>query len=76
MDSVTLEEEFKSIEDILKKLEKDDIGIEEALELYTKGKASVEICKKKIDMVEKEVLKVSDDGSLSSFEENNEELPF
>ena len=68
MDSFTLDDKFKSIEEILKKLEKDDIGIEEALELYTNGKVLVEQCKEKIDMVEKEVQKINPDQSLEKFE--------
>ncbi len=69
MDNVTLEEKFESIEKILKELEKDHIGIEEALELYTKGKVYVEECRNKIDMVEKQVLKVNPDGEVSEFDE-------
>ena len=69
MDSVSLDEKFKSIEEILKELEKDDIAIEDALELYTKGKVAVEECKNKIDMIEKEVKKINPDGSISSFDE-------
>ncbi len=69
MDSVSLDEKFKSIEEILKELEKDDIAIEDALELYTKGKVAVEECKNKIDMIEKEVKKINPDGSVSSFDE-------
>lgn len=68
MDSVTIEEKFKNIEEILKELEKDDIAIEDALDLYTKGKVAVEECKNKIDMIEKEVLKINPDGSTSPFE--------
>jgi exodeoxyribonuclease VII small subunit len=69
MDSVSLEEKFKSIEEILKELEKDDIAIEDALDLYTKGKVAVEECKNKIDMIEKEVKKINPDGTVSSFDE-------
>ena len=69
MDSVSLDEQFKSIEGILKKLEKEDIAIEDALDLYTKGKIAVKECKNKIDMIEKEVKKINPDGTVSSFDE-------
>ena len=69
MDSVKLDEKFKSIEGIIKELERDDIGIEEALDLYTKGKVAVEECKNKIDMVEKEVMKINTDGTQTPFDE-------
>lgn len=69
MDSVSLDEQFKSIEGILKELEKEDIAIEDALDLYTKGKIAVKECKSKIDMIEKEVKKINPDGTVSSFDE-------
>lgn len=69
MDSVSLDEQFKSIEGILKELEKEDIAIEDALDLYTKGKIAVKECKNKIDMIEKEVKKINPDGTVSSFDE-------
>ncbi|MBO4347662.1 MAG: exodeoxyribonuclease VII small subunit [Lachnospiraceae bacterium] len=68
MDSFKLEDKFKSIEEILKELEKDDIAIEDALELYAKGKVAIEECKSKIDMVEKEVLKINPSGEVTSFD--------
>ena len=68
MDAVTIDEKIKSVEEILKELEKDDIAIEDALDLYTKGKVAIEECKNKIDMIEKEVLKINPDGSTSSFD--------
>lgn len=69
MDAVTIDEKIKSVEEILKELEKDDIAIEDALDLYTKGKVAIEDCKNKIDMIEKEVLKINPDGSTSSFDD-------
>ena len=68
MDSVSLDEKFKEIEALLKELEKEDIAIEDALDLYTKGKIAVKECKNKIDMIEKEVKKVNPDGTVSSFD--------
>ena len=69
MDSVSLDEQFKSIEGILKELEKEDIAFEDALDLYTKGKIAVKECKNKIDMIENEVKKINPDGTVSSFDE-------
>ncbi|SDJ53463.1 Exodeoxyribonuclease VII small subunit [Lachnospiraceae bacterium G41] len=69
MDAVTIDEKIKSVEEILKELEKDDIAIEDALDLYTKGKVAIEECRNKIDMIEKEVLKINPDGSTSSFDD-------
>ena len=69
MDAVTIDEKIKSVEEILIELEKDDIAIEDALDLYTKGKIAIEECNNKIDMIEKEVLKINPDGTTSSFDD-------
>ena len=42
MDAVKIDEKINYVEEILKKLEKDDIAIEDALDLYTKGKVAIE----------------------------------
>ena len=55
MDAVKIDEKINYVEEILKKLEKDDIAIEE--------------CKNKIDMIEKEVLKINPDGSTSPLDD-------
>ena len=39
------------------------------MDLYTKGKVAVEECKNKIDMVEKEVMKINPDGTQTPFDE-------
>lgn len=69
MDAVKIDEKINYVEEILKKLEKDDIEIEDALDLYTKGKVAIEECKNKIDMIEKEVLKINPDGSTSPLDD-------
>lgn len=69
MDNVTVEKQFENIETLLKELERDDIGIEEALEKYTTAKKLIDETKEKIDMVEKEVLKLLPDGETVPFDE-------
>lgn len=74
MDNITVDEKFKEIEMLIKELEKEDIGIEEALDKYTKAKVLIEECRGKIDTVEKEVLKLMPSGETEPF--GSEELPF
>ena len=50
MNAEKLDEKLTALESIVKELEKEDIPIEEALDLYAKGKVTVEECKNKIDM--------------------------
>ena len=68
MNAEKLDEKLNVLESIVKELEKEDIPIEKALDLYAKGKVTVEECKNKIDMIEKEVLKINSDGEMSTFE--------
>lgn len=65
---MTLDEQFASIENILKELERDDIGIEEALEKYTQAKQMTKDAANKIDMVEKAVLELSPCGDVEVFD--------
>ncbi len=76
MDSNSLEEKFQSIETIIANLEKDDIPLETALEDYAKAKVMIEECKSKIDMVEKEVLKLTKGNDVVAFNNSEDELPF
>lgn len=65
--TVTLEENFTAIEEILAELEKDDISIEEAFDKYSKGMELLKQCDQSIDKVEKKVRKLMDDGKTEEF---------
>lgn len=73
MDNNSLESKFEAIEEIINNLTKDDIPLEKALEEYAKAKVMIEECKSKIDMVEKEVLKLNPSGETEVFDDV---LPF
>lgn len=72
MDNKSLEDKFQNIEAIIQNLEKDDIPLEKALEDYAKAKVMIEECKSTIDMVEKEVLKLTNGNETVPFDE----MPF
>ena len=65
----TLEEDFRKLETILKDMEKEDIGIEDAFAKYAEGMQLIKSCNERIDRVEKKVLKLSDDLKLEDFDE-------
>lgn len=65
----TLEEDFRKLETILKEMEKEDIGIEDAFAKYAEGMQLIKSCNERIDRVEKKVLKLSDDLKLEDFDE-------
>ena len=63
----TLEENFERLEQVISILEKEDVPLEEALRAYQKGMGIVKLCNDEIDRVEKQVLKLTEDGCLEEF---------
>lgn len=65
---LTLEENFRQIEEIIGLLEDDDISLEEAFQAYGRGMGLLKRCNDQLDRVEKQVLKLTDDGQLEEFD--------
>lgn len=63
-DKPGLEENFAKLEDIISKLESEDISLEDAFTAYSNGMAVLKECNEQIDKVEKQVLKLSARGDL------------
>ncbi len=60
----TLEENFAKLEEIIAGLEREDVPLEEAFAAYSEGMAVLKICNEQIDRVEKQVLKLNEQGGL------------
>lgn len=65
--SGSLEENFNQLEQLVRLLEADDISLEEAFNAYSRGMEVLKNCNDQIDMVEKQVLKLSAGGQLETF---------
>ena len=65
---MTIEETFSAIEAAIRHLEDEDISLEDSFEEYKKGIELIEQCSRRIDMVEKKVLKLSENGETDEFE--------
>lgn len=63
----TLDETFERLEAAIGLLEQDDISLEESFRVYKEGMKLIQSCNEKIDKVEKEVLKLNEDGKLEEF---------
>ena len=63
----TLEQTLERLEDLIGKLEQEDISLEESFKLYKEGMKLVKSCNDRIDKVEKEVLKLNENGELDEF---------
>lgn len=70
----TLEENFARLENTMEQLEREDIPLEEAFQAYSEGMAILKQCNEQIDRVEKQVLKLSENGQLEEF--NNGSIDF
>lgn len=66
-EKLTLEQSFALLEDITKALEDPKTTLEDSFALYEEGMQLLRAAEKKIDLVEKKVLQLSDDGSASPF---------
>ena len=64
---LTLEQTFERLEDTISKLQQEDISLEESLRLYKEGMRLIQSCNDRIDSVEKEVLKLNENGELDEF---------
>lgn len=65
--SITIEEAFENLDDILEQLEDRDITLEDSFKKYNKGMELLKYCNDKIDTVEKQMLQIDDNGELNEF---------
>lgn len=65
--TLSLEDAFAQIEEVIRRLETEDITLEESFSAYNQGMALLAKCNENIDRVEKKVLKVNEDGGLDEF---------
>lgn len=62
-----LEEQFQSLEEIVNRLEREEISLEESFQLYYRGMELLKKCNKAIDTVEKKVLMLDENGETHEF---------
>jgi exodeoxyribonuclease VII small subunit len=64
---LTIEQTFEKLEDTIAKLQGEDVSLEDSFKLYKEGMKLVKSCNDKIDKVEKQVLKLNENGELDEF---------
>lgn len=57
-----IEENFAKLEEIIQRLEGGEVSLEEAFAAYSDGMRLVKACNDQIDRVEKQVLKLTEEG--------------
>lgn len=65
--SKTLEEAFQELDRIAQQLEDREISLEDSFHLYSQGMQLLRYCSGKLDMVEKKMLQMNEDGTLHEF---------
>lgn len=61
---LSIEENFAKLEETIQKLEDGEISLEEAFACYSEGMKLIKDCNDQIDRVEKQVLKLTEEGAL------------
>ncbi|MBR2256788.1 MAG: exodeoxyribonuclease VII small subunit [Blautia sp.] len=62
-----MEEIFSRLEEISSCLEKTETTLEDSVRLYQEGMELVKACQVRLDMTEKKMLQISEDGTLREF---------
>lgn len=65
---MSLEEKFAKLEETVKRLEAEDISLEESFRVYKEGMELLKQCNEDIDKVEKQVMQLNAAGELVEFE--------
>lgn len=64
---LSLEEAFEQIEEVIARLENEEITLEESFQEYNRGMQLLKHCNEAIDKVEKKVLQINEEGGLDEF---------
>ena len=62
-----LEERFSMIEDILGKMEDENVTLDQSFDLYKQGIEQIEAANADLDRIEKAMLVINEDGELEEF---------
>lgn len=65
--ALSLEETFEQIEEVIARLEAEEITLEESFREYHRGMKLLQRCNEAIDQVEKKVMQINEDGGLDEF---------
>ena len=64
---LTLEESFARLDELVEKLEDRDVPLEKSFQIYKEGMDLLKKCNEKIDLVEKKMRQINEDGQLGEF---------
>ncbi len=65
--TISLEERFERIEDIIRQMEAGDASLDMSFELYKNGLEEIKVANNMLDDMEKAMLLLNEDGTLEEF---------
>ena len=65
----TIKEDFEAIEEIIDRMDGEEVSLEDSFGLYEKGMKLLKSLSGRIDMVEEKVKKLNEDGSMGVLDE-------
>ena len=68
-EKLSLEQTLEELDETIAKLQSQEVSLEDSFELYKKGMDYVKLCNETIEQVEKKVLMLNQEGTLSELEE-------
>lgn len=66
-EELTVEESFSRLDKLVQQMEGGTVSLEESFQLYAEGMQLLKHCSERIDLVEKKMLQISEDGKLIEF---------
>lgn len=67
MSEQSLETVFGQLDEIVEQLEAEDVSLEDSFALYHKGMDLLKVCNEKIDMIEKKMMVLDENGEQHEF---------
>lgn len=67
MSEQSLETVFEQLDEIVEQLEAEDVSLEDSFGLYHKGMDLLKVCNEKIDMIEKKMMMLDENGEQHEF---------
>ena len=65
----TLEQDLEKLDELVKKMDSKDISLEDSFSVYEEGMKMLKGANEKLDVVEKKVKVLQEDGTLTDFNE-------
>ena len=68
VEEASLEEMFRELDGIMEQMESPDVSLEDAFSLYERGMKMIRKCNEKLDLVEKKMMVIAQNGEEVPFE--------